>query len=448
MLKIKVSEIPQNIYKKIFLKKDFYIKSISIDSRTIKKGEVFVALKGERFDGHHFIKEALKKGASLIVCEEDFYKKNKESFKDFNYLICKSTLKFLTDFAHFIRKKHDKVKVIGITGSCGKTTTKEIIGTILSKKFNTVFSKDSYNNFIGLPLTVFRLTPFTEYLVLEIGTNKKGEIYKLSKLALPDFSLITNIGPSHLEFFKTIKNVYLEKIKILRFTKEKVFLNNDDKFLRNVNFKKKTTFALKNKADFEAIIKEKTDHYIKFYVPQLKETFTIKSAFLHNVYNSLAGISLLVSLGLEVGFIKKKLKEFTFPKMRVELINKNGILIINDAYNSNPLSLSSVLKDLDSFKNKRKILVLADMLELGKKAKYYHYKIAELLKKCDFEYLLCWGRYSKFLFDRIKDFKKNCEYFEEKSKMIKKLKKILRKGDLLLIKGSRRTRLEEILEKI
>ncbi len=447
MLKIKIFQIPQKFYKKSFIKKDFYIKGVSTDTRTMKKGEVFIALKGEKFDGHNFIKEALSKGAEAIVCEQDFYKRHQQICRSHNFLVCESTQKFLIDFANFLRKKQQEMKVMGITGSCGKTTTKEIIGNILSKKFNTIFSKDSYNNFIGVSLTIFRIESSTQFLVLEMGTNKKGEILKLSKIVEPHFSLITNIGPSHLESFRNIRNVYLEKIKILKFTKEKVFLNTDDRYLRKTSYKNKITFALKEKADFTASIKEKQDFWIRFYVPQLREEFKINSPFLHNVYNSLAGITVLINLGLEVSFIRKKLKDFVFPKMRTQIIKKRGLIIINDAYNSNPLSLDSALRDLGSFKDcKRKILILADMLELGRKTKFYHSLIGKRLLKYDFDYLFCFGLNARFVFEVVKDNKKNCEYFETKGQLLKRLKKITKKGDLLFLKGSRKMKLEEILE--
>jgi len=448
MIPLEISQIRnlKDVLKVNFNKK-VYIKSICIDSRKIKKGDLFVCIRGNTFDGHKFIKEALSKGAIGCVVDKRFFDKN-FSILDFNFIVVRDTVNFLNEVASFIRSRL-KATVIGITGSCGKTTTKDMLSSVLGRNYNVVCSPYSFNNFIGLPLTICEANLSTRYLIAECATNHPGEIGRLASVLRPHLSIITNIGESHLKFFKNKENVFKEKKAIISYTKRALLINGDDPFLRKIRIYKvpKITFGFSSSNDIFVEYLKRKGFSLIFKVNVEREKFKIRTPFYHHIYNCLAAISVGKYLNINNDLIKQGLEEFKFNNMRTQLIRKRGIIFINDAYNSNPLSLEQALKSLYALKARRKIIVLSDMLEQGANSIPSHKRIGRIVHLLGFDYLLCWGKYSYYIFNefvKLNRYKK-AFYFKDKFKLIKKLRRMLRKGDVVFLKGSRATYMEEIL---
>lgn len=437
---------------------DLLIKGVSIDSRKIEPQNLFIAIKGERFDGHDFIKDALDKGSSCVII-----KKNKLSEKEKHFfssttgkraVLVDDTRAALQKIAKWYRDKF-RPEVIGVTGTNGKTTTKEMIAEVLSRKYKVIRSEKSFNNQIGVPLTLLKLTPETEVLVLELGMNQPGEIGVLTKMVEPDLGLITNIGPAHLEYMGSLENITQAKFELLdNMDKNGItVLNTDDPYLldRAKSEKRKVyTFGLESKADFMADkITQNGNGFFSFWVNSLIP-INLKLLGRHNVYNALAAFS--VGSILEVGKeeIKKALENYTPFELRMEIYLINRIKVINDSYNANPSSMENALEALKGMKAEgRKITVLGDMLELGQKSYEFHKKVGEKVKECGIDYLFTLGELALGFAEgaEIKGFaKKNIFSFQNKKELLENLLEFLRPGDLVLFKGSRKMKMEEITE--
>ena len=360
---------------------------VSIDSRNIKKNTLFIAIKGERFDGHDFIDEVVKKGAAAVLVSEKNFKKIKDY--EIPVITVKDTIIALGEVAKLWRSKL-KTKIIGITGSAGKTTTKEILAALLSEKFRVNKTAANNNNHIGVPLTILSTNEKHNVLVAELGTNHFGEIPYTAPIASPDLGLITNIGDSHLEYLKNRKGVFAEKSALLKETINrggKVFINNDDKILKafGKTLKNKITFALNEKADYKASIKG----YDKLARPQI-EIKSRKNVFVStlpisgekNVLNFTAAFAIASELGLTTSQIQKAVKKIKSYNKRLEIKNHKSFTLINDTYNANPDSMKSSLDILNRIESrKRKIAVLGDMFELGNESKSKHIDLASFINK-------------------------------------------------------------------
>lgn len=432
--------------------RDCLIKGISIDSRTIRNQEAFVTIKGKNFDGHDFIQEAINKGAGCIITERFPDLKIKIPF-----IKVKDTIKALGDIACFQRRRFN-IPVIGITGSNGKTTTKEMLAFVLSKRFKVLKNEGTKNNQIGLPLSLIKLNRTHKIAVLELGTNHFGEIDYLSKICLPNLGIITNIGPSHLEYLCNLKGVLKEKYSLIKNLKEPYIgiLNMDDRFLRT-KMNNKTLkpfiigFGIKNNADFSASEIRFLKNKMEFQVNQ-KYKVSLNTLGYHNVYNALAVIAVARLFGLNYKEIILSLNEFKFPAGRLKFIKLNNINFIDDTYNSNPLSLKEALNTLRNLTTKgRKIFVMGDMLELGKFSKQFHYQAGlEIAKICDV--LITVGNLSylaaKALVDRGFNHKNifSCGSPAEARDLLFN-KVVPDKNDIVLVKGSRAVQLEEVFKK-
>lgn len=437
---------------------DFRIKGLSIDSRTIEPQNLFMAIKGEKFDGHDFIKLALDKGASCVVISENRLK-NKEipyvsSTSGKRAVLVKDTRTALQDIAKWYRDKF-KVKVVGVTGTNGKTTTKEMIAEVLSKKYIVLRSEKSFNNQIGVPLTLLKITPETEVLVLELGMNQPEEIEILARMANPDMGLITNIGPAHLEFMGSLGKIAKAKFELLDNMDEKgkIVLNADDPWLskRAKTEKRKVyTFGLEKVADFVA--KNIIQNGNGFFSFSVNNSFPITLRLLgkHSVYNALAAFAVGSVLKVGNDKIKGALEEYSPFELRMELSEVDGIKILNDSYNANPTSMEMALETLKGMKTSgNKVAVLGDMLELGEKSIEFHKKIGEKVKKCEIDYLFTFGGLSSGIAQGARDKgleKKNIFSFQDKKSLLEKLLEILKPGDVVLFKGSRKMGLEEIVD--
>lgn len=438
--------------------------AVSTDSRTIGAGELFIALKGENFNGHNFIRDCLLKGcAGLIVSEKEkecVSSKNgtdtiKNSVCPYFCIKVPDTLKALGDIAHFHRMRFN-IPLIGITGSNGKTTTKDMAAQVLAMKYRVLKSHGTFNNLIGTPLTLLKLNPDHQVCVLEMGTSRLGEIARLADIARPNIGVITNVGPSHLEFFKDIETISQAKMEMFSgFTsKDTAVWNADDSMLSGLyqisNCKKKT-FGLSAGCDFQATDVEVTSEGWRFMLNAAKP-ITIKLLAEHNIYNALAAIAAGDLLGVEYPQMYFALSNFSPPSMRMEILKAQGVTIINDCYNSNPKSMESAINVLSNFNTGgRRVLVSGDMLELGEISRYFHHQLGLNVAGSRIDIFIGVGNMSKeaaaaaLAAGMNKDAVWFCRDSEEAGRL---LLDILHSGDVVLIKGSRAMRMEKICSTI
>ncbi len=433
-------------------RENLVIKGISINSRTIKKGQAFIAIKGNNFDGHNFIEEAIKKGANCIIHE---VRSTKYEVRNKVFIEVKDTVKALGDIARFQRNKFD-IPVIAVTGSNGKTTSKEMIAWVLAKRFRVLKNEGTKNNQIGLPLTLLNLNPSDDIAVLEIGTNHFGEVENLAKVCLPNIGIITNIGPAHLEYLRNLRGVLREKYALIENLKEPclAILNLDNTLLRRQILKKSKKpiilgFSIKQHTDFYASGIKNFSDKIEFLVNE-KYKFTIKTLGEHNIYNALTAIAVARVFGMEYKDIVTGLSNFKFLPGRLNLVTLKKIRFIDDTYNSNPFSLQQALDTLANFRTKgRKIFVMGDMLELGSCRESFHSQAGQVVRDvCDI--FVTVGKLSRFAARSARScgFKsKNiftCESAQQARDIL--FNKISpRPDDLVLVKGSRAMKMEEII---
>jgi len=426
------------------------IAGISTDTRTIKGRELFVAIKGNNFNGHDFIPSAIKKSsAALVVSEKRKFYYPKESV----VILVKDTTHAFGDIARFHRLKF-KIPVIAITGSNGKTTAKEMIAEVISKKLKVLKSEGTQNNHIGVPLTLLRLNSKHKVAILELGTNHPGEIKYLSRIALPTIAVITNIGPAHLEFFKTPQTVFKEKSSLLQGLKKPAYaiLNNDDSYLSKIKGKglKIISFGIRNKSDFMAGNISKKEDRIVFLVNH-KNRFYLNTPSLQNVYNALAAIACARIFKMDFASIRKPLSKFRFPEGRLTIKKVRNVKIIDDTYNANPASLRSAVEVLASYDSQRKILVCADMKELGDKAKDLHFSMGRYIADCGIDALITVGKLARYISEGAREsgMPGNKIYpLSSTTEASDKLLQIVRPFDIVLIKGSRAMAMEKIIEKL
>lgn len=433
-----------------------HIKGISIDSRAIKPQYAFIAIKGKNFDGHDFITEAIKKGASCIIVHSlqcpAVHNKNRVAVIKVN-----DTTRALGDIARFQRTKFN-IPVIAVTGSNGKTTTKEMIAWVLSKKFKVLKNEGTKNNQIGLALALLDLNGSHDIAVLEIGTNHFGEINYLTNICRPNIGIITNIGAAHLEYLQSLEGVFKEKYEMIKNLKNPRIgiLNGDDGLLnKRILIKAKTpvsfSFSIKNPADFRASNIKYASQKIGFYINQ-KYKFTLKTLGYYNIYNASASIAAARIFGMEYKDISSRLSTFVFPQSRLKLIKFNNIKFIDDTYNSNPVSLGEALNALANCATEgRKIFVMGDMLELGSSKKTFHYRIGKEVARCC-DIFITVGSLSRLTAVAAKNsgFNGNDVF---NCKTADQARDILfnrispDKDDIVLVKGSRSMKMEEVFRK-
>ena len=442
--------------KKINFKKISKINNISINSKKIKKNDMFFAVKGKKFDGNRFANEAIKKGAALSIVDKNINKDLKNKYK------VENSLKVLTEYSKLIRKISN-LNVIAITGSSGKTSLKDLMGQTLNKISSTNYSKNSFNNKFGVPLSLSNIKINNHHGVYEIGMNKFGEINKLSKLVMPDVGVITNISYAHIKNFKNLNQIALAKSEIINNINKKgtLVLNKDDKYYDL--FKKKAllknlkviSFSTKKIADIKLsnLVKKKSEYiiYIKIY-NKLKK-FIIKKKLKPYIKNILATIA-VISINYDVEILNKKIfYDFTIPKGRGNIfkvkINNKIINIIDESYNSNPLSLEFAISKINEMKMnpKNKKILLGDMLELGSYSKKLHRDVAKILNKSSISKVYVYGNYIKETFNKIKTQKKG-RILKNKMQLQNFINSDLKNNDYLLVKGSNATGLNNLISKI
>jgi UDP-N-acetylmuramoyl-tripeptide--D-alanyl-D-alanine ligase len=404
------------------------LSGISVDSRTIKKKELFFSLQGENFDGHDFVGEAIfKSGLPAVVSQKV---KNKE------VILIDDTLKGLGDLASYYKKATD-VFVVAVTGSYGKTTTKDFIGSIFSRNYSTLISYKNYNNLIGVPLNLFRLED-EKIAVLEFGTNQFGEIKRLSEIVEPDIGLITGIGEAHLEAFKDKKGVLKEKSDIVSGLKGPLFINGDDPLLRDISVGKiiKVGFLEDNDFTFK-ILQESIDGTV---FSTSGNDFWIQLPTLGMLRCAMFAVSVALHYGIPPRDIQEGLKKVEKASHRMEIKRTHKFNIVDDTYNSNPDSLLNAVSFL-SLMPGRKIVVLGPMLELGENSFQIHKEIGKKLK-FRVHKLIAIGEEARGFVEGF-----DGGYFvSSKEQAHKKLHEILEKGDTILFKSSRALKLETLIK--
>ncbi len=434
------------------------IKNARINSQEVTKDDIFFAIKGKKKDGNKFAKQSFQKKASLVVLNKIQKKLNVN-----RQIKVQNTLKFLTDISKNFRKNIN-TKIIAITGSCGKTTLKELLGNSLKKISKVSISPKSFNNKYGVPLSLFNLRENDDYGILEVGMDKKGEIDYLSKIISPDVSVITNINYAHIKNFKNIKDIALAKSEIIKNTKPNgyIVLNADDNFFKlhkkiaKKNSLKVISFGINNRQTNIQFVSIK--RYSKFFKMKIKiknqnKFFLISNNFENNIYNILASLSVM-SIYIDISKLDKNIfLNFQTPEGRGDFskirINKKNINLIDESYNSNPLSLKSAILNYNKIdsKNSKKYLLLGDMLELGKHSKKLHESIAPLINKTKINKVFIKGNNVSYIYDRLTKSKKG-KILNNKSDIIELIKNELNNNDYLMIKASNATGLNKIVKDI
>lgn len=434
-----------------------YLPDIYTDTRLLKKGKTFLTLKGPNFNGNNFLAEAVKKGAVGFICEK---KPDPEILRKVSFvIIIKDGLTALQQIAQLYRRKFT-IPIVAITGSNGKTTTKEMIGRILSRRFSTLVTAGNLNNQIGLPLTLLRLRKKHQVAVLELGTSALGEIDTLARIALPTIGVITCIGHSHLQKLKNLETVLQAKMELIEnlAAAGTAVLNNDDPWLRKKLPKmagKVITYGVKNKADVRAkkVIINAPENKIGFILekgPQHRRV-TLHTIGEHNVYNALAAASVGFALGLPLRDIIKGLAVFKAVPGRMRMVKKKGITILDDSYNANPDSMKAALFTLANFVCAgKKIAVVGDMLELGLESGEKHRGIGKIIGQLDLDMIYTIGTQSQLLAQAALaagiDLEKiRCFNSGEEQLLVTNLKATLQHGDVVLIKASHGLHLEKVV---
>jgi len=409
---------------------------VSIDSRSIKKDEIFFSIKGDNFDGNSFALDALDKGAKFSIVDDIKLKNQNDKI-----IFVENSLKELQNLSRYNRSKYD-VKVIGLTGSNGKTTTKNLICNIVSQKYNTLCTDGNLNNHIGVPLTLLNIKPETEIAVIEMGANHIGEIENLCQMCMPDIGLITNFGSAHLEGFGDLKGVIKGKTELYSYLIKNyghIIINNDD------NIQKEEC-----KTDlYSSFGKDKSSDFVFEYTKELDKLvllndnyrFSCKIYGTYNFPNIASAISIGRFLDLDSDQIQIGLSKFQTEENRSEVLQYQGNTIYLDAYNANPTSMIAAIDNFNKEIKDNKIVILGDMLELGNFSKDEHEKIIDLLHKMEIESVYLVGK--NFSSINISDsrFKK----FNDTEQLIRGLDLTKIKNKSILIKGSRSIGLEKLI---
>ncbi|WP_027398728.1 UDP-N-acetylmuramoyl-tripeptide--D-alanyl-D-alanine ligase [Anaerovorax odorimutans] len=458
MKEISIREIEKAVNGELIVgDKNKNVLGVSTDSRTVKKTDLFIPLIGENFDAHNFLSQVLESGCKSILLSKDFNKKILDN-KNLNIIKVKDTTRALQDLAAYYLSTF-QIKKIGVTGSTGKTTTKEMLYHIFSQKNNTVRNIGNLNNEIGLPLTVFNVEEDTEVGIFEMGMSQFGEIDRLADIVRPDIGIITNIGTSHIENFGDRKGILKAKLEITNyFTDKNILIRNEDSdLLKEENVKgvyKLITTGETGKSNFIiSNIIDMGENGIEFFIEHKEEIqkFKLNIPGRHNAYNAALAVAAAVSCNITmkqaaIGLSKMEI----ITDKRLSIKGKNGIKVIDDTYNASPDSMKSAIDVLMSTNGIRKIAILGDMLEMGAEAKKYHFEVGKYASQSKVDVLICVGYNAKEIaLGAEKGLKKEqIIYFDTKEKVFDKINNCLTPGDVILIKGSRGMAMDEIVKKI
>ena len=432
------------------------VLGVVIDSRQVESGYLFVAIPGEKVDGHKFIPDVFAKGAAAVLSEQQLEDPAGP------YILVESTTKALRDLAEYYRKSLD-IKVVGITGSVGKTSTKEMIASVLSEKYRVLKTEGNYNNEIGLPLTIFKIRAEHEVAVLEMGISEFGEMHRLATMANPDICVITNIGLCHLENLKTRDGILKAKTESFAHLKKDgiAILNGDDDKLstiRQVGDQEPVFYGMEEKMEYREDAKKSVyatgvenlglyGMQARIHTPEGERDVRIPIPGEHNVYNALAATAVGLSLGLSLDQISSGILKAKTIGGRTNLLNTGSMTVIDDCYNANPVSMKASIDVLATAEG-RKIAVLGDMGELGENEKKLHYEVGEYLAKKEINVLFCAGELSEEIAKAAQKESKTCEvyYFKTRDALLEQLLPFLKKGDTVLVNASHFMEYPEIVQ--
>ncbi|MGE5314713.1 MAG: UDP-N-acetylmuramoyl-tripeptide--D-alanyl-D-alanine ligase [Acidobacteriota bacterium] len=432
------------------------LSGVSTDSRAVSKGGVFVALRGEKFDGHAFVPDVVEAGAAAVVVDRSSDVPASVARRA-SVVRVPDTAKALGDLALIYRMKFD-IPIIAVGGSNGKTTTKEMIASVLAKKYSVLATEGNFNNHLGVPQMLLRLRPKHEVAVLELGTNHFGELQYLCSVAIPTHGVVTNIGREHLEFFRTIEGVAEEETELFRFMQASsgtAFVNLDDPYLAKsaAGLEGAVTFGMKDAASMVRAIDVSLDRSgcASF---ECRETLgskkprafhvTLGASGMHNVSNALSAIAVGAAFGVPVRSIQSALHEFRSASKRMEVsVTPSGVTVLNDTYNANPDSVSAALDTLMALKTaSRKLVVLGDMFELGRSAEEEHRMIGRAIGTLAPDFLVTVGPLARLIGRESR--LNQAHHFETKEEALDFLRSVITPGDAVLVKGSRGMRMEEV----
>lgn len=434
---------------------DEIVKGVVTDSRSSEEGCIFVALRGERFDGHRFVSNAVENGAVCCIVQSG------DGLEGMPLMVVEDTYAALRDLAAHYRERFD-IPVVAVTGSVGKTSTKDMIYTVLSQEFRTLCTAGNFNNEIGLPLTVFRLTQEDRLMVLEMGMSAFGEISRLTRIAKPDTAVITNIGLAHIEHLGSQENIRKAKLEILEglAMDGALFLNGDDPLLWELSGSlpyEVLYYGIENtNCDLFAtdvhMYSDSSDFKVK--VEGIEYSFSVRVPGQHQIYNALAAILTGIRYNIPMEKIVQGVRAFVPSGMRQNIMEFSDCTLIKDCYNASPVSMKSgldVLVRTASKNNGRKVAVLGDMLELGEFSEQAHRDIGKLI--CDFKVdcLVTVGEMAKYIAESAveRGFNASCTYvFYDNETVKENINGILCPGDVILLKASRGMKLEEIADYI
>ncbi len=424
------------------------VTGVTIDSRKIENGYLFIPIKGARVDGHTFISQVMNQGALCTLTEHPL------TTESDTYILVKSCEQALKDLAEHYRKALD-IKVVGITGSVGKTSTKEMIASVLSQKYKVLKTAGNFNNEIGLPLTIFNITEEHDIAVLEMGISDFGEMHRLAKMARPDICVITNIGLCHLENLIDRDGILKAKTEMFDYAQPnaKYILNGDDDKLITVKdwegysplyFGLSTIFDAYAE-DIHSLSLKGTQCTLHLGDKSVKAVIPIPGH--HMVYNALAGVLVGHEFGLSMEEIKTGIEALVPVSGRNNMIQTDDYLIIDDCYNANPISTKASL-DVLSTADSRKVAILGDMFELGANEKKLHYEVGGHAAQKEIDLCICIGELSRNTAKGVFDGKGNVVHFETKAEFLSKRNELLQKGDTILVKASHGMEFSEIVEEL
>ncbi len=457
--KIKSTKDQNHLQNKLILnkilgkKKSFNFSGLSIDTRTIKKGNLFLAIKGKKIDGKKFINTALNKGAGCVISSKTLRKNNKK------IITVKNSISFLNSFAKF-KRKLSLAKIIAVTGSAGKTSLKNLIKDLLQNFGKTCSSMKSFNNHLGVPISLSNLSFDDKFGVFEIGMSKAGEIKNLSRLIKPHIGVITNIGEAHIENFSSVHGIAKAKSEIIESISEggTIILNRDDKFFNYLSKKAKSyklkiyTFGNHKKSDIQIkkIIKKSDMSKIFIIIDNKIIDLEIRDL---NIYNVLASIAVLKVLKIDISKIILKIKNFESPEGRGRKYSiiryKKKFNLIDESYNANPLSVKNAISKLNLIKKEKfkKYLILGDMLELGLKSNKYHEQLSKVINKSDIDKVFIKGKKTIFTYKQLNKDKRG-NILQNNEDIDISLREIISNNDHLMIKGSNATGLNDFSKKM
>lgn len=428
--------------------KSMEISGVEKDSRLVREGYLYLPFVGARVDGHDFIPQVFEQGALCTLSERDL-----EDVKG-PYIKVDSVAVALKDIAEFYRKQLD-CKIIGITGSVGKTSTKEIIASVLEEKFQVLKTEGNYNNEIGMPLTILKIRDYHQIAVIEMGISGFEEMHRLAKVARPDVCVITNIGTCHLENLGDRDGVFKAKTEMFDYASKDCFvvLNGDDDKLSNVdevNGKKPIFFGMETDRDVTAVKYEAdgiqgTDVEIKYFDNTFSTHIPIPG--FHMIYNAMAATCIGVHFGMNLDEIDRGIRNLKAVGGRNNIFTNNGITVIDDCYNANPMSMEASLKVLSRAEG-RKVAILGDMFELGENEIGLHGKVGNIAMSLGTDVIICIGNLSKHMAYEAQKGDSAVYYFEKKEDFEDKIFDYIKAGDTVLIKASNGMKFNTLVDKL